>query len=79
MGMLPSSKRHLDALGIKMIEKTVKKLDLKRDSSINEDLAYWLSKTPRERIAAIEFLRGQYHGSSARLQRSARVVQQTQG
>ena len=62
-----------------MIEKTVKKFDLKRDSSIKEDLAFWLSKTPQERIAAIEFLRGQYHGSSKRLQRSARVVQQTQG
>jgi len=62
-----------------MIEKTVKKFDLKRDSSIQEDLAYWLSKTPRERIAAIELLRGQYHGSTTRLQRSARVVQQTQG
>ena len=60
-----------------MIEKTVKKFDLKSDSSINEDLAYWLSKTPQERIAAIELLRRQYHGSSARLQRSARVLQQT--
>jgi len=36
-----------------MIKKTVKKLDLKRDSSIKEDLAYWLSKTPQERIVAI--------------------------
>jgi len=62
-----------------MIEKTVKKLDIEKDLSIKEDLAYWLSKTPEERIAAIEFLRGQYHGSSARLQRSARVVQQIQG
>jgi len=62
-----------------MIEKTVKKLDLIKDSSIKEDLAYWLSKTPQERIAAIEFLRGQYHGGSARLQRSARVVQQIRG
>ena len=62
-----------------MIEKTAKKLDLNMDSSIREDLAYWLSKTPRERIAAIEFLRRQYHGSSARLQKSARVVQQVQG
>ena len=62
-----------------MIEKTVKKFNLKKDSSIREDLAYWLNKTPQDRIAAIEFLRRQYHGSSARLQRSARVVQQTQG
>jgi hypothetical protein len=62
-----------------MIERVVKKLDLKRDSTIKEDLAYWLSKTPQERVAAIEFLRRQHHGSSARLQRSARVIQQTQG
>jgi hypothetical protein len=62
-----------------MIEKTVKKLNLKKDSSIKEDLAYWLSKTPQERIEAIEFLRGQYHEGSARLQRSARVVQQIRG
>lgn len=61
-----------------MIEKTVKRFDVKKDLSIKEDLAYWLNKTPRERVAAIEFLRGQYHGSSARLQRSARVIQQEQ-
>jgi hypothetical protein len=60
-----------------MIEKVVKRLDLNRDSSIKEDLAYWLGKTPQERIAAIEFLRRQYHGRAARLQRSARIVQQT--
>ena len=62
-----------------MIERIVKKLDLEKDSSIKEDLAYWLSKEPQDRIAAIEFLRRQYHGSSARLQRSARVIQQKQG
>lgn len=62
-----------------MIEKTVKRLELTKDSSIKEDLAYWLSKTPRERIAAIEFLRGQHHGSAARLQRVARVIQQARG
>lgn len=62
-----------------MIEKVVKKLDLKKDSSIKEDLAYWLSKTPEERISAIEILRRQHHGSSARLQRVARVIQQTRG
>jgi hypothetical protein len=71
--------RQRDARGKEMIERVVKKLDLKRDSAIKEDLAYWLSKTPQERIAAIEFLRRQCHGSSARLQRSDRVVQQTQG
>ena len=62
-----------------MIEKVVKKMDIGRDSTIKEDLAYWLNKTPEERISAIEILRRQYHGSSARLQRSARVIQQTRG
>jgi hypothetical protein len=62
-----------------MIEKTVKRFDVQKDSSIRDDLVFWLSKTPRERIAAIEFLRGQYHGGSARLQRSARVIQQARG
>lgn len=65
--------------GIRMLEKIVRKGDLKTDSSIKEDLAYWLSRTPQERIAAIESLRRQSHGSSVRLQRSARVVQQTSG
>jgi hypothetical protein len=62
-----------------MIEKKVKKFDLRSDLSIREDLDYWLSKTPRERVAAIEFLREQTHGSSARLQRSARVIELKKG
>ncbi len=64
---------------MRMIEKVAKKMDLVRDSTIKEDLAYWLNKTTEDRIAAIEILRRQYHGSSARLQRSACVIQQTQG
>ena len=62
-----------------MIEKVVKILDLKKDSSIKEDLLYWLSKTPEERIEAIEFLRRQYHGNSEILHRVARVIQRPQG
>jgi len=62
-----------------MIEKVVKKQNLSTYSSIQEDLAYWLSKTPEERVMAVDCLRGQYHGSSTRLQRSARVIQRAQG
>ena len=43
-----------------MIEKIVRKFELKKHSSIKEDLDYWLSKTREERIAAIEFLRRQF-------------------
>jgi len=62
-----------------MIEKVVTRQNLKdhKQRSIRDDLAYWLSKSPEERIAAVEYLRRQYYGSTARLQRVARVVQQT--
>ena len=73
-------------LNLKLIElkkqtNTIKKVVTKRklqDSSVKADLAYWMSKTPEERIAAVEFLRRQYYGSSARLQRVARVVKRSQ-
>jgi hypothetical protein len=58
-----------------MIEKVVRKENLQDFSEIKENLAYWLSKTPKERIAEVERLRRQYHGSSTRLQRFTRIVQ----
>ena len=51
-----------------MIEKVVNKRDLNDFSSIEEDLAYWLSKTPEERVAAVDYLRNQYHRSTERIQ-----------
>jgi len=62
-----------------MIQKVVKKRNLNDSSSVQEDLAYWLSKTPDERVAAVEYLRRLYHGNTGRLQRSARVIQRAQG
>ena len=62
-----------------MVQKIVKKRNLGESSSIKEDLAYWLSKSPDERIAAVEYLRGQYHGSTERLQRVVRIIQLPQG
>lgn len=43
------------------------------------DLRYWLSRPPEERIAAVEYLRRQYHASTSRLQKVARVVQRARG
>lgn len=60
-----------------MIEKIVTRRSLK-DASSKDDLAYWLSKQPEERVAAVDYLRKQIHGNTARLQRTARVVQRTQ-
>jgi len=58
-----------------VIRKVVKKGSLKDKSSNKEDLTYWLSKSPQERIEAVEILRRQYYGSTARLQRIVRVIQ----
>lgn len=62
-----------------MIRKIVTKLTLKEASSTEQDLTYWLSKTPEERVEALEYLRRQFHGNTARLQRTARVIQRSQG
>lgn len=60
-----------------MIQKVVNKRSLHDFSSIKEDLIYWLSKTPEERVAAVDYLRRQYHGSTERLQRFARVIKRS--
>ena len=58
-----------------MIQKIVKKHRLQERTTTQDDLAYWLSKTPEERVATVDYLRGQYYGNATRLQRVARVVQ----
>ncbi len=60
-----------------MVEKLVTRRNL-HDSSMRDDLIYWLSKRPEERVAAVDYLRKQYHGSTIRLQRTARVIQRQQ-
>ena len=62
-----------------MIRKVVNKLSLKDSSCVKGELAYWLSKTAEERVAAVEYLRRQEDGSSKRLQKTIRVIQRTQG
>jgi hypothetical protein len=56
------------------MKKVIAKRNLK-DSSHLEDLAFWLNKTPEERISAVEILRRQYNGSSKRLQRVSRIIE----
>jgi hypothetical protein len=53
-----------------MIQKIVKIRDLEDNDSIKADLEYWLSKSPTERLAAVEYMRRQYHGNTARLQKN---------
>jgi len=60
--------------GLVMIQKVIKKRDLHAPSA-RDDLSFWLTRTPAERIEAVEILRRQHYGSTVRLQRSARVVE----
>jgi hypothetical protein len=62
---------------ILMMEKVVTKCSLGNWSKIKDDLNYWLSKTPQERIAAVEQLRRQHYGNPAGIQRTARVVKRS--
>jgi hypothetical protein len=59
-----------------MIKKVVKIKNLNDKYDHLDDLTYWLNKSAGERVAAVEYLRRQFHGGAARLQRVARVVQQ---
>lgn len=61
-----------------MVKRVVTRRNLRDSSSFKDDLEYWLSKSPEERVATVDYLRGQYHGSTARLQRSARVIKRAQ-
>jgi len=58
-----------------MVKKVVRKGRLQDSSEVKDNLAHWLSRSPSERVEAVELLRRQRHGSSARLQRVARVIQ----
>jgi hypothetical protein len=58
-----------------MIKKVINKQNLNDPDQQKRDLAFWLSKPVQERIAAVEFLRRQHHGSATRLQRVVKVIQ----
>jgi len=58
-----------------MLKKVINIKKLNETISSAEELEYWMKKTPEERISAVEILRKQTHGSSARLQRIVRIVQ----
>jgi hypothetical protein len=57
-----------------VIRKTVQKYDLDKHSEIRQNLEYWLSRPPEERLAAVDALRREYYGDTHRLQRVARVI-----
>lgn len=60
------------------MEKVVTRWKLGDPAAEKADLAYWLSRSPEERLAALEELRRRFYGDSPRLQRVARVIQRPQ-
>ena len=61
------------------MDKTAIKIMKLGEEKPKDDLDYWLSRPAEERIAAVEILRREYYGSSARLQRISRIIKQAQG
>jgi hypothetical protein len=56
------------------MRKVVQIHHLDSHSEIRQNLEYWLSRPPEERLAAVEELRREVYGDSHRLQRVARVM-----
>jgi len=61
-----------------LMKKVVRKSSLQDFQLPKQDLAYWMSRPAEERVAAVDFLRKQYYGSSERLRRVAQVIQRAQ-
>ena len=59
-----------------MIKKVAKIKNL-HDNEIKDNLEYWLSKSPEERLSALEHLRRHHDGDKERLQRVLRVIQRS--
>ena len=60
-----------------MKQKVVVSGPLEDDAQISRDVEYWQSRPPEERVAAVDYLRRQYYGDTARLQRVVRVVERS--
>ena len=61
-----------------MIERKVNIHKLSDYDEVKANRNYWLSRSPEERVSAVEILRRQFHGNTERLQRVAGVVQLSQ-
>ena len=57
-----------------MIRKVVKRHKLGAANARWQDRDYWLSRPAAERVAAVDFLRSQVHGTGHILQRVVRII-----
>ena len=59
------------------MEKIVKKMPMDGAQEIRDNLTYWLSRPPAERVAEVFRLREMVCGNTQRLQRVARVIKRS--
>lgn len=57
-----------------MIRKVVQVRRIDHHSEIRQNLEYWLSRPPEERLAAVDQLRRRLYGDLPRIQRVVRAV-----
>jgi hypothetical protein len=57
-----------------MVKRKVTKHVLKKHDEVKANLEYWLSRTPEERISAMEVLRRQRYGDDKPIQKVARII-----
>jgi hypothetical protein len=60
-----------------MIEKVVHKARLSEHNEQKQNLEYWLSRPPEERVDHVEYLRRMYYGDLPRLQRVYRIIKRS--
>ena len=66
---------YTSAMTFRMDRRAIAVVDSGSHGHAGPEAAYWRSRPAAERIAAVEFLRRQSHGSGARLQRVLRVTE----
>ena len=72
------AERQITVVKCHMVQLVLAKKNL-GDSSAKEDLAFWLSRSPDERVEALNQMRREAHGNSIRLQRVVRITQFPKG
>ncbi len=48
-----------------------------KDCSPTDNYKWWITKTPEERISAVEILRRQIYGNTSRLQRVVTIIKRS--
>lgn len=64
---------------VPMIQKVFRIRPLGDPSAEREDMEYWLSRPPGERMEELENLRRHFYGDLPRIQKVARVIKLKQG